>query len=331
KHAILHAEAHWGSSGPIEHFTIPKLKLLASFARAIPQLGSIIQFTADVSEHMLITQCKNPFERTSHQCATFTQQVVRLLDREETALVDMDPMLGWIMHVAPEELSCLHGPRPVRNHFLKGLLSEDSRIAFHITVSSDHTNKTPPFLAQLYQLLDFPQKFHSFIKGSVNPALATRFQNRLLNVWNKFRLQLHSTLRPCLYLCIHASALDAIVAQVRMVFSLSKKGPPLPPELDQVFLYVQLFEVIGRPQDDVGVMMFRIRRRFATGPDGARAQVGMIIPLLDITHAIELIPIYGDRADRAVTSSTSLERYDTFYLNNFSDKEWYHTLHTEFM
>jgi hypothetical protein len=222
KHAILHAEARRGSSGPIEHFAIPKLELLASFARAIPQLGSIIQFTADVSERMLITQCKNPFERTSHQRATFTQQVVRLLDREETArqfdlyallrsnslslnnlivnefdeVVDMDPMLGWIMRVAPEELSRLHGPRPVRNHFLKGLLSEDSRIAFHITVSSDHTNKTPSFLAQSYQLLDFPQKFHSFIEGSVNPALATRFQSRLLNVWNKFRLQLHSTLRP---------------------------------------------------------------------------------------------------------------------------------------
>jgi hypothetical protein len=85
KHAILHTEARRGSSGPIEHFEIPKLKLLASFAQAIPQLSSIIQFTADVSEHMLIMQCKNPFKRTSHQHATFTQQVVRLLDWEETA------------------------------------------------------------------------------------------------------------------------------------------------------------------------------------------------------------------------------------------------------
>jgi hypothetical protein len=35
---------------------------------------------ATFSERMLITQCKNPFERTSHQRATFTQQVVRVLD-----------------------------------------------------------------------------------------------------------------------------------------------------------------------------------------------------------------------------------------------------------
>ncbi|KAG1907062.1 uncharacterized protein F5891DRAFT_940310 [Suillus fuscotomentosus] len=378
KHTILRAEARRGTSGPIEHFEIPKLELLASFARAIPQLGSIIQFTADVSERMLITQCKNPFERTSHQRATFTQQVVRLLDREETArqfdlyallrsndmslnnlivnefdeVVDMDPMLGWIMRVAPEELSRFQGPRPICNHFLKGLLSEDSRVAFHITVSSDHTNKTAPFLARLYQLPDFPLTLRSFIE-SVNPTLATRFQNQLLNVWNKFRIQLHSMLRPrlvmpsqqvqayppstnyprgnCDAVLLQMHSEDAIVAQVRMVFGLSKKGPPLPAELDQIFLYVQLFEVVARPQDDVGVMMFRVKRRFVTGPDGTQVRVGMIIPLLDVTHAIELIPVYRDRANRAVDSSTCLESYDTFYLNNFSDKEWYHTLHTDFM
>ncbi|KAG2056873.1 hypothetical protein BDR06DRAFT_1039624, partial [Suillus hirtellus] len=367
KHAIVHAKARQGTSGPIEHFEIPKLELLASFARAIPQLGSIIQFTAD-----------NPFECTSHQHATFTQQVVHLLDREETArqfdlyallrsndmslnnlivnefdkVVDMDLMLGWIMCIAPEELSWFQGPCPVCNHFLKGLLSEDSRVAFHITVSSDHTNKTAPFLARLYQLPDFPLTLRSFIE-SVNPTLATRFQNRLLNIWNKFHIQLHLTLRPCLvmpsqqvqayppstnYPCGNCDAVllqmhseDAIVAQVCMVFGLSKKGPPLPAELDQIFLYVQLFKVVARPQDDVGVMMFCIKHRFVTGPDGTQVQVGMIIPLLDVTHAIELIPVYGDRANHAVDSSTCLESYDTFYLNNFFDKEWYHTLHTDFM
>ncbi|KAG1828797.1 hypothetical protein EV424DRAFT_1470990 [Suillus variegatus] len=367
KHAILHAEAHQGTSGPIEHFKIPKLELLASFAQSIPQLGFIIQFTADVSERMLITQCKNPFERTSHQRATFTQQVVHFLDWEETAcqfdlyallcsndmslnnlivnefnkVVDMDPMLGWIMCIAPEELSHFQGPHPVRNHFLKGLLSEDSRVAFHITVSSDHTNKTAPFLA-------------------VNPTLATCFQNHMLNVWNKFCIQLHLTLHPHLVmpsqqvqayppstnyprgncdavlLQMHSEGeesenLDTIVAQVRMVFSLSKKGPPLPAERDQIFLYVQLFKVVACPQDDVGVMMFRVKCCFVTGPDGTQVRVGMIIPLLDVTHTIKLIPVYGDRANRAVDSSTCLESYDTFYLDNFSDKEWYHTLHTDFM
>jgi hypothetical protein len=220
KDSILRAEARRGSSGPIAHFEIPKLELLTSFARAILNLGALIQFTSDVSERMLITHCKTPFDRTSHQRASFTSQIVRLLDREDTArqfdlyallrsnnlplnnlivkefdeVVDIDPAFGWIMRVAPEEVSRFHGPRPVRNHFLKGLLSEDSRAAFHITVSSDLADKPPIFLAQLYQLPDFPLRLHSFIESVDIPG--SRFQARLLKVWNKFRLQLHSTLRP---------------------------------------------------------------------------------------------------------------------------------------
>lgn len=56
----------------------------------------------------------------------------------------------------------------------------------------------------------------------------------------------------------------------------------------------------------------------------------MIVSLTDVTHAIELIPDYGERVDRNVTSTTSLEMYETFYLNSFSDKEWYHLLHADF-
>jgi hypothetical protein len=54
----------------------------------------------------------------------------------------------------------------------------------------------------------------------------------------------------------------------------------------------------------------------------------MILHLINVTHAIELIPVYGGCANHAITSATCLELYDTFYLNNFSDKEWYHMSHT---
>jgi hypothetical protein len=222
KGSITLAEACRGASGPIDHFQIPKLELLTSFSRAIPNLGAIIQYTAGVSEHMLITHCKTPFKHTSHQHTTFTQQIVRLLDREDTAcqfdlysflcltnsslnnlivnefdeVVDMDPAFAWITHVAPEDLSRFKGPQPVRYHFLKGLLSDDSVAAFHVTVSSDLANKTPTFLTQHYALPDFSQQLCSFIKH-VN-GVGSCFQNCLLRVWFKFHLQLHSSLRPLL-------------------------------------------------------------------------------------------------------------------------------------
>ncbi|KAG1724676.1 hypothetical protein EDB19DRAFT_1897871 [Suillus lakei] len=379
KHTILHAEAHRGTSGPIEHFNIPKLELLASFARAIPNLGSIMSFTADVSKCMLITQCKTPFQCMSHQHATFTQQVVCLLDQEESAhqfdiytllrsnnlslnnlianeydeVVDMDPTLGWMMHVTPEEVSHFQGPRPVHNHFLKGLLSDDSKVAPHVTVSSVLTDKAPLFVAQLYKLPDFSEKLRLFVVANVNDSTTSHFQSRPLKVWNKFHLQLHSML--CLHLVMPSQQVqayppstnypfsncntmllwtentDATVAQVCMVFSLSKKGTSLPPELDQPLLYVQLSDIIAHPKDNIALMMFCVKRQCVTGPNGVQVRVGKIVPLVDVTHAVELVPVYRERANRSISSSMSLECYDTFFLNNFSNKEWYHTLHTNFM
>ncbi|KAG1906459.1 uncharacterized protein F5891DRAFT_1125401 [Suillus fuscotomentosus] len=366
KRAIISTEACRGTSGPIKHFEIPKLELLTSFAQAIPNLGAPIQFTSETSERMLITHCKGPFTRTSHQRASFTQQIVRLLDWEDTAcqfdlyallrskslsinnlidnefeeVVDIDLAFDWIMHISPEEVSHFHGPCPVHNHFLKGLLSEDSHVTFHVTVSSDLADKSPNFLARLYHLPNFPNLLHAFIER-INGS-GSHFQMCLLKVWNKFHLQLHSDLHPrlvmpsqqvqayppsgayplgnCDMVLLRTQNDDqVVVAQVRMVFSLSTRGSALPPGLSEPLLYVQLFEVISRPQDDHAVMMYRVKRR-----------LGMIIPLVDVTHVIKLIPEYGQRVNRDVTAATSLELYDTFYLNSFSDKEWYHTLHADF-
>jgi hypothetical protein len=115
-----------------------------------------------------------------------------------------------------------------------------------------------------------------------------------------------------------------------MVFGLSMRGSTLPPELAKPLLYVQLFEVISQPQDDPVVMMLCVRQWFKTSLDGMQIRLGMIVSLTNVTHAIELIPDYGERVNHNVTSATSLEMYDTFYLNSFSDKEWYHSSHTDF-
>ncbi|KAG0691712.1 hypothetical protein DFH29DRAFT_819115, partial [Suillus ampliporus] len=82
---------------------------------------------------------------------------------------------------------------------------------------------------------------------------------------------------------------------------------------------------------DPAVMMYHVRWRFQTRPDGTRVRVGTIVPLINVIHAIELIPVYGGRLNCDVTSVMSLELYDMFYLNSFSDKEWYHTLHSDFV
>lgn len=57
---------------------------------------------------------------------------------------------------------------------------------------------------------------------------------------------------------------------------------------------------------------------------------GGVVPLTSVTHAVELIPEYGEKVDEKISSAICLESYDRFFLNNFADKESYHTLSTEF-
>ena len=84
KGAILRAGVWRGKSKEISHFEIPKLELLQSFSRGIRNSGSLIPYTTDVSERLLITHCKDPFTCTNRQRSSFTWQIVLLLDRKES-------------------------------------------------------------------------------------------------------------------------------------------------------------------------------------------------------------------------------------------------------
>jgi len=220
KGAILQAGARRGKTNEINHFSIPKLKILQSFSCSIRNVGGLIQYTADVSEHLLKTHCKDPFTRTNRQRASFTQQVVRLLDREESirhfdlyslllernanltndprSVSDdpryVDPTLDWVQRVAPDEVTYFHGPRNFRNHFLTGMLSDDSKSALHVTIKADFADKSSRYVAETYRLPDFPDLLRMYI--DTRPSDDSYLHGRLLKGWNKFRLQLQSRLHP---------------------------------------------------------------------------------------------------------------------------------------
>ena len=83
KNAIVEAGARKGKLGIKTDFYIPKLELLQLFTDAIRNLGAIIQYTADVSEWLLITHCKQPFLQTNKQAKDFSEQVIRILDHKD--------------------------------------------------------------------------------------------------------------------------------------------------------------------------------------------------------------------------------------------------------
>jgi len=400
KGAILQAGAWRGKSKEINHFSIPKLEILQSFSRSICNVGCLIQYTTDVSEHLLKTHCKDPFTRTNRQRAGFTQQVVRLLDREESIrhfdlyslLLErnanltndprptsddpryVDPTLDWVQCVAPDEVTYFHGPRNFRNHFLTGMLSDDSKSALHVTIKADFADKSPRYIAETYRLSDFPDHLRMYI--DTRPDDVSYLHGRLLKGWNKFRLQSQSRLHPLNIIpsqqvqafspseefpfgkcdtvlvdytpptgipsecSVHYAVTFAfspfsyfsvvVVTQIRAIFAFSSRGSALPPDLSHPLLYIQFFTFAANPADQPHVGMYTIQRMFLDNPDGSVSRMGAIISLLDVIHAVELIPKYGVAARHDVTSETCLELHDEFYMNNFTDKEWYYTMYHDY-
>ena len=136
KHSIIEAEARHGAKGVKADFNIPKLELLQSFAQCITANSTLPQYSADVSECLLITHCKIPFQQTSHQGESFVREVVAglnclknicsfnlyhilhhstslletLLVQEDSEVVGIDPTLSFVSCIAPNKEISFKGP-----------------------------------------------------------------------------------------------------------------------------------------------------------------------------------------------------------------------------
>ena len=226
KDAILEAEARRTSMGTKEDFCIPKMELFHSFTNAIRNNGGLIQYTADVSERLLITHCKNTFARTSKN-KDFTEQVVRILDHEEAmrrfdvytllrssgvALVNTindeehevvmgNPALAWISRVLPEAQWQVGGPRPHRNYFTTGssLPSDDAQTALHVTNRLDQIMRSLEAVGAHYHLPDLKLRYQNFLDSHTQDPRILRAFDRFA-IWEKFRVQLISTFHPSLIL-----------------------------------------------------------------------------------------------------------------------------------
>ncbi|KAF8834238.1 hypothetical protein BDN67DRAFT_915357, partial [Paxillus ammoniavirescens] len=177
-------------------FNIPKLELFQSFADSVKKVGNLIQFTADVSECLLITHCKHLFQKTSRQ-RDFTTQYVCILNREETMcffelytllregggianqslMTYVDLMLSWVRRALSkmEAETRFTAPCPIRNHFLKDIISNNFCTALHVTIKPDLLSMTIDTIQQQYHLPDFTNTFYNYLcqhtdKADLNKA-----------------------------------------------------------------------------------------------------------------------------------------------------------------
>jgi hypothetical protein len=223
RQAIIDAEARRGISRVKTDFNIPKLEVMQSFARNIKDNGTLMQYTADVTERLLITHCKLPFERTSRQASTFMDQIVALLNWEESIrqfdlyliFHQSEEPLENIIALEDEEVSTINlasslitcilpgketssaGPCPFRNFFAdpKGLLSSSGTIAFHVTVTPDHKGLTVMEMQENYPFPNAVQYIANYIyvASGEEPTRLWSPSSGKFNLWHKCCIQQHSS------------------------------------------------------------------------------------------------------------------------------------------
>ena len=203
------------AAGAKSNFNILKLELFHSFSMAICNNGGLIQYTADVSEHLLITHCKHPFTCTSKN-KDFAEQVIWILDQEEVMwqfdlytllhsghvpltnamcedeIRTMNPTLAWVASVLPEEQWQIQGPCPVHNYFASSILTSNAKTTLHVTLHPDATNLLPNDIAMKYHLSDFKAHYLVFLQLHSHDTQIYPTFNSIAH-WYKLRVQLHST------------------------------------------------------------------------------------------------------------------------------------------
>jgi hypothetical protein len=81
KDIIMTLRARMVAKKPIENWFIPKLELLQSITSSTRNVGALIQWSADATEHAHVSEIKYPARRTNNN--DYDPQICRHLDREE--------------------------------------------------------------------------------------------------------------------------------------------------------------------------------------------------------------------------------------------------------
>ncbi|KAI6143199.1 hypothetical protein BKA82DRAFT_4429981 [Pisolithus tinctorius] len=296
----------------MDHFKIPKLELMHSFTSAVQNVSNLIQYMAD-----------NPFEKTTCQCHDFTHQIIQILDCEETTwlfslfvllhqhgydeyneVIDINPMLEWTTCISPEDQQKFSSSCLIHNHFLKGIVSDDAHAALHVNVVPTYKTKTFAWVHEMYLLLYFKHYVHIYLSGlAISIDNSTVF---LFDFWHTFHLQLLSCFKickvllsqqvqafppsekyPCGYsdiVMVHMDSPVPCIVQVCTVFKFSWKASIQDPCFDTPLLYIELFDIVEFPEEIL--RMYRLRCRYFDMPS-SQQQVGEILPITDVIHAVD--------------------------------------------
>ncbi|KAG1738109.1 uncharacterized protein EDB91DRAFT_1082869 [Suillus paluster] len=302
KDTIVAAEARKGKKGIKEDFFIPKLELMRSFEEQCVRILNHQESMEIFDLYALLTSRGAP--------------LVNAIHTEDEEVTTTNPALSWVSCILPDKVKSVHGPRPVHNHFLKGILSGDALTAFQLNVMPDYKSLSLAEICTKYALPDFDHALTDFIRcSSLTSSEHTRWDPKYgrFQVWNKFRLQLHLAFQPRVIM----------PSRVVQVYPPSNNFPL--GNCDTILIDGPGIDSnTKRPE----LMMWTVECAYTHDENGNCHRQGAVMRVMHATHVVELIPDYDEAVDKSMSSATCLESYKCFFLNNFADKESYHAFST---
>lgn len=123
------------------------------------------------------------------------------------------------------------------------------------------------------------------------------------------------------------------IGQLRLIFrAVPSQAFPPSSSADLFLSYVQRFDIVPQPNPvapaqrgiyphpSTGMYLLKRARR----NDGAI--MGDVVPLAQLRALVNLVPRFGEEADKRLTKETALEYSSEFWLNKYFDKELFYAL-----
>ncbi|KAA1479326.1 hypothetical protein DENSPDRAFT_862008 [Dentipellis sp. KUC8613] len=331
----------------VPNFNLPKLHMLEHYVPGIKSIGTTDNSNTEFTERLHIDNAKHAYDATNKK-ANYVEQMTVWLDRQERIAL-FDARLRWLLK-DPPSMPRTRSRRarilPVGPSFPK--TPSAPSVSFQAVASSYHA---PNFV---HVLRSFIASYRCQTDKERTAARRRNHDNLVIpfnhvDIWHRVsfavkNIQLDT--EPNLITAVMANPnhhggvgrFDTVIiatdkaedtgmnglriARVRVLFRLpSDFNAVLFTDYDVSppghLAFVEWFSPPASRKHDH--QMYTVTHKCA------RADVS-IIEVKDIRRNCQLIPIFGERADRAWTKSNVLDRCEGFYVNNFQDHHAYQSL-----
>ncbi|KAN0101088.1 hypothetical protein V8E55_001072 [Tylopilus felleus] len=346
KNAIIESGlCRWSTTGAIlEHWQIPKLKLFQSVTSSIEQVGSLLQWSADTTEHANIEVVKDSSSITNNQNYNNRDERCHLIntaialsmissqpndlgktsDKEEDddhGYNEVGNALSNIWTPQCKQTNCFaigtqllasvtSGSRPLRTFSIGSTV-------FHLNYNPSlccvpiNNVATPDLHVALANYIkhegEFVQNFHKF-----DP----RRSAEELQVWYKVCLQQK---------CYNPS----VVAPMLTIHACPPNHSSKHGSLQGTYLlvYAQCFNIV--PQGNNGVECttgLHVLKQATQRISGVTLTLGDILPLDQLRSYAHIVPQFGRVADNHITFSNYTEYSESIYLNKYFDKDFFYAI-----